>query len=71
MEFYDTLVTIELRTVPEGTELTLTHAFFPTVEERDNHQSGWAGCLSRLLKVLCGIPDSNDTSLHGLPDRNS
>lgn len=52
MEFYDTLVTIELRTVPEGTELTLTHECFPTAEERDKHLSGWTGCLTRLIEAL-------------------
>ncbi len=52
MEFYETLVTIELRTVPEGTELTLTHEFFPTAEERDRHRSGWTACLTRLSKAL-------------------
>lgn len=51
-EFYETFVTIELRTVSESTELTLAHEFFPTTEERDKHQSGWTGCLTRLSKVL-------------------
>ncbi|MEW6247363.1 MAG: SRPBCC domain-containing protein [Nitrospirota bacterium] len=51
-EFYETLVTVELRTVPAGTELTLTHEFFPTAEERDRHRSGWTGCLTRLIEAL-------------------
>jgi uncharacterized protein YndB with AHSA1/START domain len=51
-EFYETLVTVELRTVPAGTELTLTHEFFPTAEERDKHRSGWTGCLTRLIEAL-------------------
>lgn len=51
-EFYETLVTVGLRTVPAGTELTLLHQCFPTVEEKDRHLTGWSGCLSRLPQAL-------------------
>lgn len=44
----ETLVTIELRSVAGGTELALTHEFFPDVEQRDKHQGGWNACLDRL-----------------------
>lgn len=53
-EYYETLVTLEFRTVPEGTELTLAHELFPTNEERDRHLTGWTGCLDRLTKTLVG-----------------
>jgi len=51
-EFYDTLVTLEFRTIPEGTEMTLTHEYFLSKDERAKHSEGWAGCLNRLSKVL-------------------
>ncbi len=42
------VVTVEFRTVPEGTELTLTHARGgdPTPLEQTN--KGWSGCLDTL-----------------------
>jgi uncharacterized protein YndB with AHSA1/START domain len=40
------LVTIELRPVAEGTELTLTHSGLPTEELRTAHYQGWIGCLT-------------------------
>ncbi len=51
-EYYETLVTLEFRTVPEGTELTLTHECFPSTDERDKHSEGWTGCLGQLEKLL-------------------
>lgn len=51
-EFYDTLVTLEFRTVSGGTELTLIHEQFPTAEERARHRSGWTGCLDHLAQML-------------------
>jgi len=47
-----TLVTIELRAVKAGTELTLTHAKFPNQLLCDQHNSGWGGCLDTLVRVL-------------------
>ena len=51
-EFYDTLVTLEFRTVPEGTEMIVRHEYFLSKDERDKHSEGWTGCLDRLSKVL-------------------
>lgn len=48
---WETVVTIELRPVPEGTELVLTQQPFPTVEDRDSHDEGWTGCLNRLATL--------------------
>jgi len=48
----ESLVTIELRAVGKGTELTLRHEQFADAEARDRHQHGWTGCLSRLEKAL-------------------
>ena len=51
-EFYDTLVTLEFRTIASGTELTLIQERFPNTEERDRHRSGWTGCLDHLARLL-------------------
>jgi uncharacterized protein YndB with AHSA1/START domain len=48
------LVTISLRDVEGGTELTLRHEQFPTEESRDRHQIGWLGSFEKLAKVLEG-----------------
>jgi uncharacterized protein YndB with AHSA1/START domain len=41
-------VEIRLRSIPEGTELTLTHAQLNDEETRRGHESGWAGSLDKL-----------------------
>ena len=48
----ETLVTIELREIEGGTELTLTHTKFGTESARDHHNQGWAGCLAKLERLL-------------------
>ena len=48
----ETLVTIELRKVSEGTELTLTHTKFGNEQARDMHNKGWLGCVGRLEKYI-------------------
>ena len=48
----DTLVTIELRPVTEGTELTFTHAQFANEPERDGHRRGWTGSLDKLERLF-------------------
>jgi uncharacterized protein YndB with AHSA1/START domain len=47
----DTLVTIDLRKVDTGTELTLTHTRFADEDTRDKHQRGWNGCVGRLERL--------------------
>ena len=42
------LVTIRLRPIEDGTELTLTHAQFFDETERDAHQNGWSPALDKL-----------------------
>lgn len=39
---------------PDGTLLVLTHRRLPTVESRDSHARGWAGCLDSLTAFLAG-----------------
>lgn len=45
---FDSVVTIELREVSGGTELTLTHERLPDAESRARHEQGWTGCLEHL-----------------------
>lgn len=48
----ESLVTIALRTLDGGTELTLKHEHFVDIEARDRHNKGWQGCLARLQQFL-------------------
>jgi uncharacterized protein YndB with AHSA1/START domain len=41
-------VEIKLRAIPEGTELTFTHALLPDEETRRGHEAGWNGSLNKL-----------------------
>ncbi len=45
----ESVVTLHFRKVKEGTELTLTHEFL-AVEQRENHNRGWNGCLDNLVR---------------------
>ena len=44
----ESLVTVEMRALNNGTELTLRHEQFFDADARDRHQHGWDGCLGRL-----------------------
>lgn len=48
----ESLVTIALRAVDGGTELTLTHEQFFDQAARDHHNQGWQGCLARLEQFV-------------------
>ena len=48
----ESLVTIELDPVTEGTALTLTHEQFYDETARDNHSRGWNMSLDRLEALL-------------------
>jgi uncharacterized protein YndB with AHSA1/START domain len=41
-------VEIRLRSIPEGTELTFTHAQLNDGETRRSHEQGWVGSLDKL-----------------------
>jgi hypothetical protein len=45
-------VEIALRTIAEGTELTLTHSGLANDETRRAHQDGWTGGLDKLERHL-------------------
>lgn len=48
----DSLVTVELRELDGGVELTLVHEQFTDAEQSAKHEQGWAGCLNRLEAAL-------------------
>lgn len=48
----ETLVTVLLREVPEGTEVTLIHERFETTQSMGNHEHGWLGCMTKLAALL-------------------
>lgn len=52
----ETLVTLTFAARDGGTELTLTHSGFATLEGRDGHQGGWASSFESLRELLAGRP---------------
>jgi uncharacterized protein YndB with AHSA1/START domain len=48
----ETLVTLDFHDRGGATDLVLTHERFPTPELRDEHGTGWAGCLNRLAALV-------------------
>ena len=48
----ESLVTIELRAIGNGTEFSLKHEQFADEGSRDHHNQGWNGCLARLEKAV-------------------
>jgi len=53
----DSQVTVELRqlggeTAGESTELTLTHEFFETEQQKTQHNEGWNQCFDNLVQYL-------------------
>jgi uncharacterized protein YndB with AHSA1/START domain len=48
------LVTISLKDVAGGTEVTILHENFNTEASRDGHNQGWAGCLDSLAAMFEG-----------------
>lgn len=53
-EDIESRVEIDLRAIPEGTELTFTHARLPDEEARANHTEGWNGALDKLERLFSG-----------------
>lgn len=47
-------VEIVLRAIPEGTELTFTHAKLHDEESRRSHEQGWTGAFEKLDVYLAG-----------------
>jgi uncharacterized protein YndB with AHSA1/START domain len=49
------LVTIRLRAVAEGTEVTFTHAQFADKVARDAHREGWNGAFEKLVALMANL----------------
>jgi uncharacterized protein YndB with AHSA1/START domain len=47
-------IEIRLRAVPEGTELTFTHAQLHDEDTRRSHEEGWSGALDKLEALFAG-----------------
>jgi uncharacterized protein YndB with AHSA1/START domain len=45
-------LSFSLREIPEGTELTLTHALLHDEESSRSHGEGWSGALDKLVAML-------------------
>jgi uncharacterized protein YndB with AHSA1/START domain len=43
-------VEIDLRAIPEGTELKFTHSELTNEESRRSHEEGWTGALDKLVR---------------------
>jgi uncharacterized protein YndB with AHSA1/START domain len=50
------LVTIEFKRLPDGTELDLRHEQFFDEQARDGHKRGWTGLLDKLDGYLTALP---------------
>jgi uncharacterized protein YndB with AHSA1/START domain len=48
----DSLVTVSLKDVDGGTEITILHENFNTEASRDGHNRGWAGSFDKLAALL-------------------
>lgn len=48
----NSVVTVALKAMSDGTELTLIHEKLATQEAHDGHQSGWASCMEKLEAFL-------------------
>ena len=48
----ESLVTVSLKDVTGGTEITIVHENFNTEASRDGHNQGWMGCLDKLANLL-------------------
>ena len=48
----ESLVTVSLKDVDGGTEITILHENFTKEASRDGHNQGWTGCLDKLAATL-------------------
>jgi uncharacterized protein YndB with AHSA1/START domain len=51
-EVIDTIVTVTLEEAGGKTRLTLRHAIFKTIAQRDDHNGGWNSALDRLGELV-------------------
>ena len=52
----ESLLEFDLRAIPEGTELTLTHSRLHSEETRRSHEEGWNGALDKLERHFLTVP---------------
>lgn len=52
---HQSVVTVSLKAIERGTELTLSHEQFRDEEERDSHRQGWGAALEKLDALLVSI----------------
>jgi len=55
----ESLVEIDLRAIPEGTELTFTHSRLHDEATRRGHEEGWSGALDKLERHFLGSSNGN------------
>jgi hypothetical protein len=48
MPDHESLITVDLRLIPEGTEMTFTHARLLDQPTCDSHRHGWNGAFDKL-----------------------
>jgi uncharacterized protein YndB with AHSA1/START domain len=48
----ETLVTVAMEPISDGTEMTLTHTGFIDDEAKQNHEEGWTGSFNKLIGLL-------------------
>jgi uncharacterized protein YndB with AHSA1/START domain len=48
----ESLVTVDLKTVADGTELTLTHSKITSADALESFNGGWTGCLATLTSFI-------------------
>ncbi|CAD6546154.1 SRPBCC family protein [Paraburkholderia metrosideri] len=53
------LVTIQLRPVDAGTEMTFTHAQFIDEAARDGHREGWNGAFDKLGRFIAELENTD------------
>lgn len=57
----ESVVTVTLVDLGSKTELTLRHAGFERVPDRDEHRGGWTECLERLASFVAAIAEPSAT----------
>ena len=53
-DVHETQLTLDFHPHGAGTNLVLIHERFRDESQRDGHEKGWRGCLSRLARTLGG-----------------
>jgi uncharacterized protein YndB with AHSA1/START domain len=48
----ENVITVTFGDLGDKTKMTFRHAFFETVENRDDHNQGWNGSFDRLAEFL-------------------